>query len=59
MKQMHVMNPRVELNTLGMKVNYYVASGKILVPDYVKEFVAHPARGPSQLSPIVEEETEG
>ena len=58
-KQMHVLNPGVKLNTSGMGVNYYVAGGKIMVPDYLKEFVAHPAGGPTQFSPVVKEETEG
>ena len=58
-KQMHVLNPRVELNTSGVGVNYYVAAGKILVPDYLKEFLAQPAGEPSQLSTVVKEEIEG
>ena len=33
--------------------------GKILVRDYLKEFVAQPAGGPAQLSPVTEEEAEG
>ena len=41
-KQIHVLNPEVELNTSGMGVNYYVAAGKILVPDKLKEFIAQP-----------------
>ena len=45
--QMCVLNPGVELNTSGMGVNYYVDAYKILVPDYLKEFVAQPTGGPS------------
>ena len=41
-KQMHVLNTGVELNTSGMGVNYYMAAGKIQVPNYLKEFVAQP-----------------
>ena len=42
-----------------MGVNYYVTVGKILLPDYLKEFVAQPVRGPALLSPVDEEEAEG
>ena len=58
-KQMHVLNPGVELNTSGMGVNYYMVVGKILVPNYLKEFVAQPTSGPAQLSPVAEGEVEG
>ena len=47
LKQLRVLNLWVELNTSGMGVNYYVATGKILVPDYLKELAAHPVGGPS------------
>ena len=36
MNQIHVLNPCVEHNTSGMGVNYYVADGQILVPDYLR-----------------------
>ena len=42
-----------------MGVNYYVAGGQILVPDYLRDIVAHPTGGLTQLSPIVEGEAEG
>ncbi|CAI8617503.1 unnamed protein product [Vicia faba] len=58
-KQMQVLNPGVELNVSGMRVNYYVAGGKILVLDYLREFVAQSTEGPAQLSIIIEEEVEG
>ena len=56
---MRVLNPGVELNTSGMRVNYYVAAGQILVPDYLKDIIAQPTGGLAQLSPIVEGEAEG
>ena len=59
MKQIDTLNPGIKLNTLGMGVNYYVAAGKILVPDYLKEFVAQLTGGSAQLPPIAEEEAEG
>ena len=37
----------------------YVVVGKILAPDYLKEFVAQPTRGPAKLSPVAEEEAGG
>ena len=58
MKQLHVLNPGVELNTSGMGVNYYVAVGKILVSYYLKDLVAQPAWGLPQLSPVAEERIE-
>ena len=58
-KQMHVLNPGVELNISGKGVNYYVVVDKILVPDYLKEFVAQAVGGPAQLSHVAEEEAEG
>ena len=39
-KHIHALNPMVELNTSSMGVNYYVDAGKILVPEYLKEFIA-------------------
>ena len=56
---MRVLNLSVELNTLGMGANYYVAGSQILVPDYLRDIIAQPTRGPAQLSRIVEGEAEG
>ena len=39
-KQMQVLNPRVELNTSVMGVNYYVVASNILISDYLKEFIS-------------------
>ena len=32
-----MLNPGFKLNTSGMRANYYVDSGKILIPDYLKD----------------------
>ena len=58
LKQLRVLNPGVKFNTSEMRVNYYVVVRKILVSDYLEELAAQPAERPSQLSSIVEEETE-
>ena len=58
LKQLRVLNIGVELNNSEIRVNYYVAFGKILVPDYFEELAAQPAGGPSQLSHVPEERTE-
>ena len=57
--QMNVLNPGVELNTSVIGVNYYVADGQILVPDYLRDIVDQTTRDPARLSPIVEGEAEG
>ena len=59
LNQIRMLNPGVELNTSGMGVNYYVADGQILVPDYLRDIIAQSTRGPAQLSPIVKGELEG
>ena len=51
-----MLNPDVELNTSGVGVNYYVADGQILVPDYLRDIINQPAGDPALLSPIVKEE---
>ena len=56
---MRMLNPGDELNNSGMGVNYYVAAGQILVPDYLKEFITQPTGGPAQLSPVAEGEVKG
>ena len=42
-----------------MGVNHYVVGAQILVPDYLKEFVAQPTGGPAQLSLVAEGQVEG
>ncbi|CAI8614966.1 unnamed protein product [Vicia faba] len=46
LKQLRVLNHGVELNASGMGVNYYVASRKILVPDYLEELAPSPRGNP-------------
>ena len=57
--QIRVLNPGVELNTSGMRVNFYVVGSQILVPDYLRDIVSQSTGDPAQLSPIVEGEAEG
>ena len=54
-----MLNPGVDLNTLGMGVNYYVVNGQILVPDYLRDIIDQPVEDPARLSSIIEGEAEG
>ena len=57
--QIHVLNLGVELNTLGMGINYYVTEGHTLVPDYLRDAIDQLNGDLARLSPIVEGEAEG
>ena len=59
MNQMRVLNPGVELNTLGMGVNCYVADGHILVLNYLRDIIDQLAGDPARLLPIIKREAEG
>ena len=54
--QICMLYPGIELNTSGMGVNYYVADGHIMVPDYLRDIVHLLAGGPARLSLIIEGE---
>ena len=57
--QMRALNLGVKLNTSGMGVNYYVANGQILVPDYLRDIFNQLAGDPARLFAIIEGEAEG